>query len=133
MFIVENAKILRQLGLVGRNCGTQHVQLNTRKVYQRFVRAYYSITSTQKLTDLLMKASGSVRKRHPALLCQIDDVSPSISEVTDSGTKIQIQPVDISATLSERFVRCPLLHFTHTFLACDVTSACWSLGQARLQ
>ena len=90
----------------------------------------YIFNSESAPTDYLMITSCTTEKRRRAVLCEIgDDDFPSLSGQADNSTKIQIHRVESTASLKERFVRCPILHFTHKFLACDVSSACWARGE----
>ncbi|XP_025084037.1 G-protein coupled receptor GRL101-like isoform X2 [Pomacea canaliculata] len=60
-------------------------------------------------------------------LCDINMASLLICKFAVSGDDTLPQmPVSLTANWSVDVLQCPSLHYTHTFLACDVESECWA-------
>ena len=61
------------------------------------------------------------------VLCEVDppDIQSHSGTRQHRGSSISLSEPNEQLSPSE-FVTCPDKHVTHTFLACDVTSACWA-------
>lgn len=59
--------------------------------------------------------------------CSVASSSSFICEAPGSDEETLVQmPVSIEARWSVSVLRCPSHYYTHTFLACDVSSHCWA-------
>ena len=72
--------------------------------------------------------SGCLRKSWSHYLCEYDF---DVDENEESHRQIALSR-NIAANLTVDCVTCPRDHVTHTFLACDVQSACWARQSAAL-
>ena len=73
----------------------------------------------------------STRYERATLMCEVKPTTEkihSVSKETVTGITVSIYNVTLEQQFPTQMVECPLGYKTHTFLACDVKSACWGRG-----